>query len=167
MTLRLILTRHAKSSWADPAMEDHERPLNRRGEKSARAVGKWLKKRGYVPEVALVSSSKRTRQTWALVSKAFEPTPEVLFRDELYHAEPNAMMDELRKAPAPSVMMVGHNPGTAFFAQGLVATLPGDARFERFPTTATAVIDFDLEDWGGVAWNSGRVTDLVFARDLI
>jgi len=166
MTLRLILTRHAKSSWGDPAMEDHERPLNRRGAKSARAVGKWVKKRGYVPEVALVSSSERTRQTWALMSKAFKPTPEVLFRDELYHAEPNEMLDELRKAPAPCVMMVGHNPGTAFFAQGLVAALPGDARFERFPTAATAVIDFDVEDWGAVAWNTGRVTDLVFARDL-
>jgi phosphohistidine phosphatase len=167
MTLRLILTRHAKSSWATAAMEDHERPLNRRGEKSARAVGNWLAKRGYVPDLALVSSSERTRQTWAFVAKAFDPTPEVTFRDELYHAEPAAMMEELRKAPAPSVMMVGHNPGTAFFAQGLVAALPGDARFERFPTAATAVIDFDAEDWGAVTWNTGQVTDLVFARDLI
>lgn len=167
MTLRLILTRHAKSSWAAPAMDDHDRPLNRRGEKSARAVGKWLAKHGFVPEQALVSTSERTRQTWALMAKAFDPVPEAIFRDELYHAEPAVMMEELHRAQAQCVMMVGHNPGTAFFAQGLVAALPGDARFERFPTAATAVIDFDEEDWGAVTWNLGRVVGLVFARDLI
>ncbi|HCQ65927.1 MAG TPA: phosphoglycerate mutase [Rhodobacteraceae bacterium] len=166
MTLRLILTRHAKSSWA-AAMEDHERPLNLRGEKSALAVGKWLGKRGYVPELALVSSSKRTRQTWAFVSKSFDPTPKAIFCDALYHAEPSGLMEELQKTRANSVMMIAHNPGIAFFAQGLVASLPGDARFERFPTAATAVVDFDAPDWGAVTWNTGRVTDLVFARDLI
>jgi phosphohistidine phosphatase len=167
MTLRLILTRHAKSSWAAAAMDDHERPLNRRGEKSALAVGKWLVKRGHVPDLALISSSQRTRQTWAYVSKAFDPAPEATFSDALYHAEPSGLMEELRKTSAQSVMMIAHNPGIAFFAQGLVATLPGDARFERFPTAATAVVDFEAADWDAVAWNTGRVTDLVFARDLI
>jgi len=75
MTLRLILTRHAKSSWTDPSVEDRDRPLNTRGEKSARAVGKWLAKRGHVPELALVSSSERTRQTWRLVARAFDAAP--------------------------------------------------------------------------------------------
>ena len=167
MTLRLILTRHAKSSWADPSTDDHDRPLNKRGEKSARAVGAWLAKHGYVPELALVSSSARTRQTWDLVSKAFDPAPEAVFSQAFYLAEPAALMDGLRKAPVRSVMMIAHNPGIAFFAQGLVDQLPGDARFEQFPTAATAVIDFDAPDWAAVTWNSGRVTDLVFARDLI
>lgn len=167
MTLRLILTRHAKSSWGNPAMEDHARPLNRRGEKSARAVGKWIEKKGHVPDEALVSSSERTRQTWDLVSKAFKATPAVTFSDALYHAEPAVMMEILRTAQAQNVMMIAHNPGIAFFAQGLVATLPGDARFERYPTTATAVIEFDAPDWEAVTWNTGRVADLVFARDLI
>ncbi len=167
MTLRLILTRHAKSSWAAAAMDDHERPLNRRGEKSALAVGRWLVERGYVPDLALVSSSARTRQTWALVSRAFDNAPEAEFSDALYHAEPGEMMDALRKTRAQSVMMIAHNPGIALFAQGLVSALPGDARFERFPTAATAVIDFEAPDWGAVTWSTGRITDLVFARDLI
>jgi len=167
MTLRLILTRHAKSSWADPSMDDHDRPLNKRGEKSARAVGKWLAKRGYVPDQALVSSSERTRQTWAWIAKAFDTAPEATFDPGLFHAEPAALMDALHKASGASVMMIAHNPGIAFFAQGLVSALPGDARFERYPTAATAVIDFDAPDWTKVAWSSGTVTDLVFARDLI
>jgi len=167
MTLRLILTRHAKSSWADRSMSDRDRPLNTRGEQSARAVGIWLADRGYEPEQALVSSSVRTRQTWSLIAEAFDTAPEADFRDSLYHAEPAALIDELRKARTKSVMMIAHNPGIAYFAQGLVAALPGDARFERYPTAATAVIDFDAPDWAAVAWNAGRVTDLVFARDLI
>ena len=78
MTLRLILTRHAKSSWASPTMDDHARPLNRRGESSAKAIGAWLAAQGYVPELALVSSATRTRETWALIAEAFDPVPEAL-----------------------------------------------------------------------------------------
>ncbi len=167
MTRRLILVRHAKSSWADPTMDDHDRPLNKRGEKSARAVGKWLAKRGYVPDAALISSSVRTRQTWKLIAKSFDPAPDAAFTDGLYHAEPAALMDALRKARGETVMMIAHNPGIAFFAQGLVSALPGDARFERYPTAATAVIDFDAPDWTRVVWSTGTVTDLVFPRDLV
>lgn len=167
MTLRLILTRHAKSSWANPALDDHDRPLNKRGEKAAKTVGAWLVARGYVPEEALVSSARRTRETWKLISKQFDPRPQAQISDQLYHAEPEALMTALRAATADSVMIIAHNPGIAFFAQGLVAQLPGDARFERFPTAATAVIDIEAPDWEAVAWNSGTVTDLVFARDLV
>ncbi len=167
MTLRLILTRHAKSSWSDPTMEDHDRPLNRRGEASATAVGQWLAARGYLPEAALVSSSRRTKQTWALISQAFDSAPEAVFHDALFHAEPDVLMKHLRRAEAGCVMLIAHNPGIAFFAQGLVRQMPGDARFERYPTAATAVIDFKAEGWGKVGWNSGEIRDLVFARDLI
>ena len=167
MTLRLILTRHAKSSWATPVMEDQDRPLNQRGEKSAEAIGAWLAAQGYVPDLALVSTSTRTRQTWALVSQAFDPAPEVRFIDALYHGEPNTLMQALQGAEGPSVMLIAHNPGIAYFAQGLVAALPGDARFERYPTGATAVIEFDAPGWGSVTWTTGRVTALAFPRDLI
>ena len=167
MTLRLILTRHAKSSWAAPTMDDHVRPLNQRGERSAEAIGAWLVAEGYVPELALVSSSTRTRQTWALISQAFDPAPEARFMDALYHGEPNTLMQALQGAEADSVMMIAHNPGIAYFAQGLVAALPGDARFERYPTGATAVIEFDAPGWGSVTWTTGRVTALAFPRDLI
>lgn len=167
MTLRLILMRHAKSAWGNLSLDDHDRPLNARGEKSARAVGQWLAERGHVPDRALVSSSRRTRETWAIVAQAFDAVPEVTFEDALYLAEPDALMAALRAARGSSVMMIAHNPGIAYFAQGLVRALPGDARFERYPTAATAVIDFAVPDWATVTWNVGTVTDLVFARDLV
>lgn len=167
MTLRLILTRHAKSSWDSPAATDHDRPLNKRGEVSARAIGGWLAENAYTPGEALVSTSTRTRQTWDLIADAFDPVPEARFLDTLYHGEPDALLAAVRGAQTSSVMLIAHNPGIAYFAQGLVTELPGDARFERYPTCATAVIDFDGSDWGGVTWKTGRVADLVFPRDLI
>ncbi len=166
MTLRLILTRHAKSSWGDPALDDHERPLNARGEKSAKAIGRWLAKRGHVPDTALVSSARRTRQTWKRVAKAFDPAPEPRIIDALYLAEPDVLMETLRSAEGGTVMLIAHNPGIAYFAQGLVAALPGDARYERYPTGATAVIAFDTPDWASVTWTTGQVVDLAFPRDL-
>jgi phosphohistidine phosphatase len=167
MTLRLILTRHAKSSWSDPMTDDHERPLNNRGRASARAIGAWLAERGYLPDEALVSSAARTRETWDLVAGAFDAAPEPVIRPDLYHAEPEAMLAALREAKGRVVMMVAHNPGMAYFAQGIVDVAPPDVRFARYPTAATTVVDFDLDDWDGLVWRAGRVVDLVFARDLI
>jgi phosphohistidine phosphatase len=167
MTLRLILIRHAKSDWADPMMDDHDRPLNKRGRKSADAIGAWLAGNGHVPDLALVSTAARTRDTWERVAKAFDkPTP-TAFHDALYHAEPDAMITLLRATPAPTVAMVGHNPGAAFFARALLAAPPADARFDRYPTGATAVMEFDIDDWAGLTWSTGALVDLAFPRDLI
>ncbi|SMH49694.1 histidine phosphatase family protein [Maritimibacter sp. HL-12] len=166
MTLRLILTRHAKSSWSDPIIDDHDRPLNNRGRAAARAIGGWLAARGHVPDAALVSSAARTRETWEHVAEAFDAAPSPSIRPDLYQAEPAAMLATLREATGKLVMLVAHNPGTAYFAQGIVETPPPDARFARYPTGATTVIDFDADDWGRVDWRSGRIVDLVFPRDL-
>jgi len=167
MSVRLILTRHAKSSWDDPMMDDHDRPLNQRGRKSAAAIGLWLAENGYVPDQALVSSAQRTRETWELMAEAFDAQPALTVRKDLYHAEPEAMLAALREADARVVVMVGHNPGTAYFAQAVVSSMPADARFSRYPTGATAIIDFPEDDWGSVTWRRGKVIDLAFPRDLI
>lgn len=166
MTLRLILTRHAKSSWDDMMVDDHDRPLNKRGRAAAAAIGEWLAAKGYVPDEALVSSSERTRETWDRVARAFGSHVELTIRPDLYQAEPEAMLAALRAAKGDVVMMIAHNPGIAYFAQGLVEDPPADARFARYPTAATSVIDFDEDDWGSVTWRSGKVVELVFARDI-
>ena len=70
MSLRLILTRHAKSSWDSPVAGDHARPLNERGRKSAKAIGQWLSGKGYEPVLVLSSDAERTRETWALMAPA-------------------------------------------------------------------------------------------------
>ena len=70
---RLILTRHAKSSWEDPLTPDHDRPLNERGRAAAADLGQWLASRGYVPGQVLCSDALRTRKTWAGIAPAIPP----------------------------------------------------------------------------------------------
>jgi len=168
MSLRLILTRHAKSSWDDPMMDDHDRPLNKRGRRSAKAIGKWLVDKDYLPDAALVSSAERTRETWGIIAETLgEAAPEPAILPELFHAEPEPMLGLLRAAQGRSVMLIGHNPGMVFFARALIATPPPDVRFERYPTAATTIIDFDLDEWHQVGWRAGRAVDFIVPRDLI
>lgn len=167
MTLRLILTRHAKSDWGDPRMDDHDRPLNDRGRASADAVGDWLATQGISPDTALVSSALRTRETWARIAARLPDAPEATIRDDLYRADPSGMLAVLRKTTGATVMMVTHNPGTASLARALAIEPPADGRFWQYPTAATTVYQFDLDRWANVAHTTGRIADFVVPRDLL
>lgn len=159
---RLILTRHAKSDWDDPSIPDHERPLNARGRRSARALGDWLASRGYDPEEVLCSSSRRTAETWDCAADAvFETLPVLRIEPALYHADPAVMLRVLQSATAPTVMMIGHNPGIAAFAAMLPSRPPLDPQFRSYPTAATLVVDFQAEDWAEVQPGQGSVRDFV------
>lgn len=159
---RLILTRHAKSSWDDPRMEDHDRPLNDRGRRSARELGDWMASRGYEPEEVLCSTALRTRETWERVAGApLEVRPVVRMEKRLYLADPATMLEVLRTATQPTVMMLGHNPGIAEFAAQLPARPPMDPDFRRYPTSATLVVDFQADSWAGVQPGEGSVMDFV------
>ncbi len=167
MTLRLILMRHAKSDWDHPSTEDFDRPLNGRGRKSAKRVGKWLHKRGYHPDLVLCSAAARTRETWALVSSEIGPVPEIEFRKGLYLASPEAMFHAMSMIEnSETVLMLAHNPGSAFLATNLVSAAPNHPRFDDYPSAATAVIDFDIDRWGALTAASGRVVDFVIPREL-
>ncbi len=157
---RLILTRHAKSSWDDPAQPDHDRPLNDRGCRSARALGDWLASRGYEPEEVLCSTAERTRETWTRIAQApLEVRPHLRYEPGLYQASSEKMLAILRTATAPTVMMIGHNPGIAEFAATLPARAPLDPDFRRYPTAATLVVDFQIDDWSQLRPGQGSVMD--------
>lgn len=157
---RLILTRHAKSAWDDPSMTDHDRPLNRRGRRSALELGEWLQSRGYEPDQVLCSTATRTRETWATVAAApLEVTPRIEFLEALYHASPDVMQKALAKAAGDTVMMLGHNPGIAEFARLLVARPPQHPDFSRYPTGATLVVDFQIAGWNDLRTGTGSVLD--------
>ncbi len=157
---RLILTRHAKSAWDDPLIDDHDRPLNGRGRRSALELGEWLHSRGYEPDEVLCSSAARTKETWARVLSApLEVTPKVEVLDGLYHAGPDVMLGLLKKATGDCVMMLGHNPGIAALAAMLPAKGPNRPEFSRYPTAATLVVDFDAGDWAAVGPGQGSVMD--------
>ncbi len=157
---RLILTRHAKSSWDDASMDDHERPLNKRGLRAALELGEWLHSRGYEPDEVLCSTALRTRETWQrMVLAPLEVTPRVSYLDSLYHASPATLLNVLKKATGDCVMMIGHNPAIAEFAATLPARAPVDSDFRRFPTAATLVVDFEVENWHDITPGGGSALD--------
>lgn len=163
---RLILTRHAKSSWDDPLTPDHDRPLNERGKAAAADLGQWLASRGYVPDEVYCSDALRTRKTWSGIAPALPGTAVLELKPALYHAGADVMMAVLRHAKADTVMIIGHNPGIAEFAAKLVAQAPRNAEFQRYPTGATLVADFAVDSWQELGWGQGVVDDFIVPKEI-
>jgi len=166
VTLVLILTRHAKSDWDDPALSDHDRPLNDRGQEDAPKVGAWLKAKGHVPEQALVSSARRAQETWDRLSPELGEGVPMTTVPALYHAEPEMILRQLKTARGRVAMVIGHNPGIGEFAHRVVDDPAAHPRFIDYPTCATLVAEFPGDDWSAIDWWSGRVLDFVVPRDL-
>ncbi len=166
MTKRLILIRHAKSSW-DAPFDDHARTLNDRGRAAATAMGGWLRDKGYCPDTIISSDAARTRETTARVLAALGDEPQVRFHPELYHGSPAALLKALRAAQGDTVAIVAHNPGIAYFAEEIVASAPDHPRFIDYPTCATLVCDFAINNWAEAVSHSGQVVDFVVPKDLV
>ena len=162
MTRTLILMRHAKSDWGHAGLPDHDRPLNARGAKDAPAMGAWLRAAGFLPDEVLCSTATRTRQTLEGLSL----TAPTRFVPALYHADEDTMMEVLRQATGDTVLMVGHNPGIAAFAADLLAKAPDHPRFDDYPTSATLVARFEIQEWSDVNWRAGQVEAFVIPSDL-
>ena len=169
---KVILLRHAKSSWQDPSLDDHDRPLNARGKAHTPVIGEWLAHRKYRPDAVLCSSSARTRETVKLLRKAIPGLPEPIVEEALYHAAPDTMRQRLSRLPAhcATVLLVGHQPGigtlTRLLADGTEKRRCRRA-YEHFPTAAAAVLELDLEDWAGLAYRSARFVDFAKPRELV
>ena len=133
MVRRLIVMRHAKSSWKDPNLDDHDRPLNKRGRGDAPMVADAIFDRGWIPDLILVSSSKRTLQTLEGMSHRMGKAPFEV-RSGIYHATVIDLMEELEDMlDNGTTMIIGHNPGSEI----LVNHLSGE--WHTMPT-ATAVL---------------------------
>ena len=158
----LILMRHAKSSWDDLALPDHERPLNSRGRRSATLLGDWLRAKGHLPDQVISSDSLRTRETFERLNLGMGAE----FIPALYHADPLVMLSVLKQATGDSVLMLGHNPGIARFAADLVMSAPAHWRFAQYPTCATMVAQFELDHWSKLRWGAGKLIDFVIPREL-
>ncbi len=167
MTLTLILMRHAKSSWGDPLLDDIERPLNGRGRKSAAALGKWLREQEYIPQEVIVSTARRSAETWSRMASKMLPSAQMRSEPALYLASPDTMLTILKGATAQTVMMIGHNPGCCAFAHMLAHTPADHARFEDCPTGATTVMTFQESAWSDIAPGKGAVQAFTVPRVLL
>ena len=168
--LTLTLLRHAKSSWSDPALDDHERPLAKRGVKAIPLIAKYMRQQKIAPDLVLASDAMRTRATLALLLAELDaPPPPIVYDEMLYLASPRTIMFAASKHDDRHIMIVGHNPGLHALALELV----GDgnrkllaALAREFPTAALAVLNFDCENWKDVAPATGQVTHFVTPRRL-
>jgi phosphohistidine phosphatase len=143
---QLLLLRHAKSSWEDPKLTDHDRPLDPEGQSAAASVRGAIERLGLKPQLVLVSSARRTRQTLELL-EPLPGTPRILRTSDLYLASPRQILDQLANVPpeTASILVIAHNPGLHDLAMMLTGAhaislgRPGSRRLARgFPTAALA-----------------------------
>ena len=139
----LLVLRHAKSSWNDPTLDDHERPLNKRGRRAAPRVGELVREAGLKPDVFISSDAVRARMTAEAVAEAARYGGEIVLDPHLYMAGPADILSLLTtvRENAETVMIVGHNPGL----EELVEQLTGER--QDFPTAALAQIGLPIKQW--------------------
>src|ERR1700677_3600417 len=149
-----MLLRHAKSDWPD--VPDEKRPLAKRGRHDAPAVGRWLHEHGYLPDVVVCSTARRTRQTWELIAPALGGSPSVTFEPRAYDASALTLLYLAQELPSHyrAALLIGHNPAVSELANSLVRPpaeddAPAPPRLS-FPNAAAVVLQF-TGDWPPLA----------------
>ncbi|MEM9938198.1 MAG: histidine phosphatase family protein [Pseudomonadota bacterium] len=108
---RLMLMRHAKTEPWTEGIDDHARALTPTGHRAAQAMAALLKSEGWAPDRAMISSARRTRETWALMSKVF-PDCQGQIDEDLYLAGERGISESISKLDGPgTTLIIGHNPG--------------------------------------------------------
>lgn len=157
----LILVRHAKSSWGDPALADRDRPLNGRGRREAPKMGKRLRKHGAKPDLVLSSPARRALATARLIAKQVGyRRRKIRVQDGLYATEPAQLLRAIRKVGArhKRVMLVGHNPELAELAHRL------SPEIAAMPTCAAVLFAFDAKSWERVGRAKPRKVEFLRPR---
>jgi phosphohistidine phosphatase len=158
---KLLLLRHAKSSWADASLPDFERPLNERGMRAAPLIGKFMRAEKIRPDMVICSPAKRARETIALVLEAAAIETELRYDERIYEATVARLFEVISQIEDKrEVLLVGHNPGF----ENLLESLTGQT--ERMPTAALARIALNSDNWDEAAAKGGHLECLVKAKEL-
>jgi phosphohistidine phosphatase len=164
----LHLLRHAKSSWDDPALSDHDRPLAPRGRRAAQLIASHLEHEEIAPALVLCSSAARARETLESIEAALGDGPDVRIERDLYAAPERALLERLHEVPdtVDSALLIGHNPAV----QDLTLTLAGSgAALEtverKYPTAALATLVFE-GSWRELRPGTAELRAFIRPKDL-
>lgn len=141
----LTLVRHAKSSWKDTTVADHDRPLNKRGERDAPFMARRIDVAGIRPSLILSSTAVRAWTTAKIIARHLGYPQEFLQREkDLYLASLYGLLDVVAAQDDAfnSLMIVGHNPGLTDFADFLSPGLT-----DNLPTAGVVAVGIDRDDW--------------------
>ncbi len=159
----LLIFRHAKSSWKEARLADHDRPLNKRGKRTAPQMGELIREEGLSPDLIISSTAKRARTTAELAAENCDFEGEMVLTRMLYHADPQTYIEVLQELAGDHaiVMVVGHNPGM----EELLEDLTGVS--EAFPTGALAQVDLPVESWSKLHLDArGELVNLWRPREM-
>ena len=169
---KLFLLRHAKSNWSAPVHNDHDRPLNRRGERAAAVIGIMMRQEKTAPDFVLCSSARRTIQTKDTIRPYLphncpveKPDGSMKQTWKIWFSVLCALPDSIQKP-----LLVGHNPGLSQLAISLCGAAGGEALDrlrEKFPTGALATITLDIDAWSDIAQGRGRLDRFVVPKELV
>lgn len=151
---KLVLIRHAKSSWDDPFLDDHRRPLAERGYRDAPQMAQRLKRRDIKPDAILSSDAERAKATALITAEILHfPKEDVKLTEELYHASPNKILELVRetKNKVDTLLVFGHNPGF----NELIDKLGGD--IDNLPTTGQFGFKFDVDKWEDISPKKAKI----------
>ena len=159
----ILLMRHAKSSWDEPHLADHDRPLSSRGMSAAPLIGEHLARIDLVPDVIVCSTAVRARQTVDYLLETLPYEGKVTYSRDLYHAGTESFLDEIYKLDEQiqCAMLVGHNPGMEMAVEDLTG------EWVRMPTAAVARIDFEVNSWQEITEDiEGTLVEIYTPREL-
>jgi phosphohistidine phosphatase len=163
----LFLLRHAKSSWKDPALADHDRPLASRGRRAAKLLADHLRCERVAPGLVLCSSARRTRETLERIGPLGEQAT-IRIERELYAAADHRLLERVRAVDDEfeSVLLIGHNPGVQELALSLADSGEKLATLRRkYPTGALARLEF-AGRWRELGPGGAELTDFVTPKQL-
>jgi phosphohistidine phosphatase len=167
----LHLLRHAKSDRDNPRLKDHERPLAKRGVKSAQLIAGHMAKTGFHVDRVICSTAVRTRETYELVAPSLAGAA-VTYSNDVYLADPKTLLDLVRHLPTStaSVLLIGHNPGFHILATDLAQDADSEEELEavreKYPTGALCSLKFDTDSWREIGPGIGHLTAFIRPRDF-
>lgn len=168
---RLLLLRHAKAGWDNPAMRDFDRSLTDEGQRAASRMGRLFKEERLDPGLVIASPSARTRQTVEGFARGFGQPLTPVWDERIYMATMDTLLELIHGLDEASdqVMLVGHNPGLEDLALALAGS--GDkadlaALAHKFPTAALAVLGFEGDHWRAINRGEGTLERFTRPRQL-